>query len=55
MNYLADSIAKLCQGRKGQYVGREGVPMDNSFREKYETIIVFEGQDLSVSQRVDVS
>ena len=29
MNYLADSTSKLCQGGKGRYVGREGVPMDN--------------------------
>ena len=28
--YPADSTAKLCQGGKGRYVGREGVPMDNS-------------------------
>ena len=32
MDYPADSTAKLCQGRKGRYVGREGVPMDNSSR-----------------------
>ena len=30
MNYPADSTAKLCQGGKGWYVGKEGVPMDNS-------------------------
>ena len=29
MNYPADSTAKLCQGGKGRYVGREGVPVDN--------------------------
>ena len=29
MNYLADSTAKLCQGGKGRYVGREGIPVDN--------------------------
>ena len=29
MNYLADNTAKLCQGGKGRYVGREGVPVDN--------------------------
>ena len=29
MNHLADSIAKLCQGGKGRYVDREGVPVDN--------------------------
>ena len=30
MNYPADSTAKLSQGGKGWYVGKEGVPMDNS-------------------------
>ena len=27
---LADSIAKLSQGRENWYVGREGVPVDDS-------------------------
>ena len=27
MNYPADSTAKLCQGGKGRYVVREGVPV----------------------------
>ena len=31
MNYLADSTAKLCQGGKGRYVDREGVPADNYY------------------------
>ena len=30
MNHLADSIAKLSQGRKNWYIGREGVPVDDS-------------------------
>ena len=30
MNYLANSTARLYQGGKGRYVGREGVPKDNS-------------------------
>ena len=38
MNYPADSTAKLCQGGKGQYVGREGVPVDNCSREKCEPV-----------------
>ena len=42
MDYTADSIAKLCQGGKGRYVGREGVPMDNSSVGKCEPVIVFE-------------
>ena len=28
--YTVDSNAKLCQGGKGRYLGREVVPMDNS-------------------------
>ena len=48
MNYPADSTAKLCQGGKGQYVGREGVPVDYCSREKCEPVIVFESLDLSV-------
>ena len=55
MDYLADSTAKLCQGGKGRYVGREGVPMDNSPGEECEPVIVFESLDLSVCQRVGVS
>ena len=48
MNYAADSTAKLCQGGKGRYVGREGVPVDNCSREKCEPVVVFESLDLSV-------
>ena len=36
MNYPADSTAKLCQGGKGRYVDREGVPVDNCSREKLD-------------------
>ena len=46
MNYLAESTAKLCQGGKGRYVDREGVPVDNCSREKCEPVIVFESLDL---------
>ena len=44
MDHLADSIAKLSQGRKKWYihVGREGLPVDNSPGEKCEPVIVFE-------------
>ena len=45
MNYSADSTAKLCQGRKGRYVGREGVPVDNC---SLEPVIVFESLDLTL-------
>ena len=48
MNYLADSTTKLCQGGKGRYVAREGVLVDNCFREKCEPVIVFESLDLFV-------
>ena len=48
MNYPADSTAKLCQGGKGRYVGREGVPVDTYSREKCEPVIDFESLDLSV-------
>ena len=51
MNYPVDSTAKLCQGGKGRYVGREGVPVDNCSREKCEPVIVFESLDLSDSLR----
>ena len=30
MDHLADSIAKLSLGRKNWYIGREGVPVDDS-------------------------
>ena len=55
MNYLAGSTAKLCQGGKGRYVGRKGVPVDNCSREKCEPVTVFESLDLSVCYRVYVS
>ena len=36
MDHLADSIAKLSQGRENRYIGREGVPMDDSSGGKCE-------------------
>ena len=30
MDHLADSIAKLSQGRENWYIGREGIPVDDS-------------------------
>ena len=30
IDHLADSIAKLSQGRNNWYIGREGVPVDDS-------------------------
>ena len=30
MDHLSDSTAKLCQGVKGRYVGREDILMDDS-------------------------
>ena len=55
MDYLADSIAKLSQGRKKWYIGRESVPVDDSPGEKCEPVIVFECMDLSIGQRVSVN
>ena len=50
MDHLADSTAKLCQGGKGQYVGRDGIPLDDSSGKECEHVIVFESLDLSVCQ-----
>ena len=55
MDHLADSIAKLSQGRKIWYIGRDGIPVDDSPGEKCEPVIVFECIDLSIGQRVNVS
>ena len=30
MDHLADNIAKLSQGRENWYIGREGIPVDDS-------------------------
>ena len=30
MDHLADSIAKLNQGRKNWYIGREGIPVEKN-------------------------
>ena len=46
MDHPADSTAKLCQGGKGRYVGREGIPMDASSGKECE----LESLDLSVCQ-----
>ena len=48
MDHLADSIAKLSQGRTNWYIGREGVPVDDSPGGKCEPVIVFECMDLSI-------
>ena len=50
MDHPADCTAKLCQGGKGTYVGREGIPMDDSSGKECEPVIVFESLDLSVCQ-----
>ena len=55
MDHLAVSIAKLSQCRKTWYIGRDGVPVDDSPRGKCEPVIVFECMDLSIGQRVNVS
>ena len=38
MDHLADSIAKLSQGRENWYIGREGIPVDDSSRGKCEPV-----------------
>ena len=50
MDHPTDSTAKLCQGGKGRYVGRQGIPMDASSGKECEPVIVFESLDLSVCQ-----
>ena len=50
MDHMADSIAKLSQGRENRYIGREGIPVDDSSGEKCVPVIVFECMDLSISQ-----
>ena len=60
MYHLADSIAKLSQGRENWYIGREGIPVDDSSGGKCEPVIVIECMDLecmdlSIGQRVNVS
>ena len=51
MDHLADSTAKLCQDRKGRYVGGGGgIPMDDSSGKECKPVIVFESLDLSVCQ-----
>ena len=40
MDHPADSTAKLCQGGKGMYVGREGIPMDDSSGKECEPVII---------------
>ena len=50
MDHPADGTAKLGQGGKGQYVGREDIPMDDSSGKVCEPVIVFESLDLSVCQ-----
>ena len=50
MDHPADSTAKLSRGEKVRYVGREGIPMDDSSGKECELVIVFESLDLSVCQ-----
>ena len=55
MDHLSDSISKQSQGRENWYIGMEGFPVNDSFGEKSEPVIVFECMDLSLGQRVNVS
>ena len=47
MDLLADSNDKLCKGGKDQYVGRDGVPLDNRHGEECEPVKVFDCLDIS--------
>ena len=40
MDHLADSIAKLSQGRETGYIDREGIPVDDSSGEKQWMIVL---------------
>ena len=40
MDHPADKIAELCLGKMNQYIGREGVPMDDSPGKECEPVIV---------------
>ena len=50
MHHPADSTAKLSQGGKGRYFGRESIPMDDYSGKECEPVIVFESLDLFVCQ-----
>ena len=52
MDHLADSIAKLSQGRENWYISRGGVPVVDSSGGKCEPVIVFERMDLSIGKIV---
>ena len=57
MDHLADSIAKLSQGRKNWYIGREGIRVDDGLGGgggECEPVRVLECMDLSISQRGNV-
>ena len=43
MDHLAASIAKLSQGRKDWYIGREGVQVDDSLGENLYCITGIQG------------
>ena len=50
MDHPADSTANLFQGGKDRYVGREGIPIDDSSGKECEPVIGIESLDLSVCQ-----
>ena len=55
MHYLAQSITKLCQGRKQRYEGWEGISMYDCSRKEGVFIVILKCGYLSVCQRVDES
>ena len=53
MDHLADSIAKLSQGRENWYKGREGFPVDDRSGEICEPVIVFECMDYVYRPKIE--
>ena len=51
MHYLADSITKLCQGRKQWCEGWEGIPMYDCSGKEVVRIVVLECGYLSVCKK----
>ena len=42
MGHLADSKAQLSQSRENWCISREGIPVDDTYGGKCESVIVFE-------------
>ena len=55
MHYLAQSMTKLCQGRKQRFESWEGISIYDCFRKEGVFIVILKCGYLSVCQRVAVS